>query len=773
LRTIAVSPKVGRIALIAVLSLGLASFASSAPVSAAGGPGTWALSKNLLQARGFAPAVTLGDGSVITAGGTDGINYTATAERWTSAGGWVAAGSIGAAVDGQVAALLPGGKALFAGGAGSPSYYGFGDLFDGTTGHWTQTPAMTHNHAFGAGAQLTNGNLLVIGGMDGGAGVTTSAVDIYSASGNSWSAGASLPGSGRYALTATEMADGRILVAGGNDGTFGANGAMSAAAIYTSGSGWTSIEAMKAARFDHGAVKLKDGRILVAGGSNGSGAALSSTEIYDPATGHWTLTGSMKTARYGMTMTLLASGWVLVTGGYSSGTNTALRSAEIYDPATQAWSSTGSMLLGRRFHAATTLADGSVLVTGGHVPEGDYFGNSTEIFTPPLYYPSTTFHPLAPARLLDTRTNLGLTGQFSNRSPRLLTVIGRGGVPDDAVAVTGIVTVTNQSAGGYISVGPVATSTPTSSTLNFPLGDNRANSVTVALDSQGRLAFVLCVPCGSNVAGTSDMLFDVTGYFTADDTGATFMPLEPARLLDTRDETGLKGAFETKKARFITVVGHGNVPAGAVAVTGNLTVVRPSSSGWAFAGPSIPADPTTLNVSMVNAKAGEIKADGITVALGESGKLYFVWVGAAESTADLLFDVTGYFVMGTGGSRYIPLDPIRMADTRSGLPAQGPIGIASPVVVPVAGKGHVGLAATGVTGNLTVVGQTAGGFLTAAPVATTTMTATSTLNFPAGDVRANAFDLRLAGDGSLGVVYFAATGAKTNFVLDITGYFAP
>ena len=67
----------------------------------------------------------------------------------------------------------------------------------------------------------------------------------------------------------------------------------SSVAIYTDGSGWATAESMKVARFAHAAVRLSDGKILVAGGSDATGAALASAEIYDPATGHWTLTGSM------------------------------------------------------------------------------------------------------------------------------------------------------------------------------------------------------------------------------------------------------------------------------------------------------------------------------------------------------------------------------------------------------------------------------------------------------------------------------------------------
>jgi hypothetical protein len=153
--------------------------------------------------------------------------------------------------------------------------------------------------------------------------------------------------------------------------------------------------------------------------------------------------------------------------------------------------------------------------------------------------------------------------------------------------------------------------------------------------------------------------------------------------------------------------------------------------------------------------------------------LSLVWEGTSGSTADFVFDVTGYFVSGTGGLRFVPIDPLRVADTRIGLPAQGPILTARPVAVPVVGQGHIAKTAVAISGNLTVVGQTAGGYLTATPVAPSTPTLTSTLNFPVGDIRANGFDVRLAGDGTLGVVYFAAPGSSTQFVVDITGYFAP
>jgi len=289
----------------------------------------------------------------------------------------------------------------------------------------------------------------------------------------------------------------------------------------------------------------------------------------------------------------------------------------------------------------------------------------------------------------------------------------------------------------------------------------------VTLDSAGRLAAVY-VPNGT---GTSQLVFDVTGYFLADDKGATFKPLAPGRVLDSRNGTGLSGPFKTGVARSFQVTGRAGVPAEAVAVTGNLTLVSPTGKGWASVAPSIPANPATIRCSTVNAPAKDIRADGATVALGAGGTLSAVWVGPAGSTANLLFDVTGYFVQGLGGAHFVPMEPTRLVDTRIGLPFMGPIKTGVPVTVAIAGHGDVPATAIGISGNLTVTGQTYLGYLTVSTLPTGT-TATSTLNFPSGDIRANGFAVSLAPDGSLAVGYTAMQkGSSTHFVLDLAGYF--
>lgn len=135
----------------------------------------------------------------------------------------------------------------------------------------------------------------------------------------------------------------------------------------------------------------------------------------------------------------------------------------------------------------------------------------TPCYTPTCGPDGSTYHPLGTTRILDTRSGLGLSGAFSVHVARTLQVTGYGQVPTNATAVTGNLTVTGQTSLGYLYVGPTAMNNPTSSTMNFPVNDDRANGVTVALGAGGTLGITYVAP---TYGPTAHVLFDVTGYFT-------------------------------------------------------------------------------------------------------------------------------------------------------------------------------------------------------------------------------------------------------------------
>ncbi len=103
--------------------------------------------------------------------------------------------------------------------------------------------------------------------------------------------------------------------------------------------------------------------MLVTGGENNAGDALNSSELYDPSTGDWTMTGNMTYPRYDHTASILTNGQVLVTGGQNS--SFVLNSTELYDPSTGNWTMTGNMNNARYLHTASILTNGTVSVTGG------------------------------------------------------------------------------------------------------------------------------------------------------------------------------------------------------------------------------------------------------------------------------------------------------------------------------------------------------------------------------------------------------------------------
>jgi hypothetical protein len=165
---------------------------------------------------------------------------------------------------------------------------------------------------------------------------------------------------------------------------------------------------LNTARYYHSATLLDTGVVLVAGGigpvPGGTGALgeLASAELYNPGTGTFTFTGNLNIARDQHSATLLNNGSVLIAGG--SGALGELVSAEIYDPATAAFTFTRSLNTARYEHTATMLPDGTVLIAGGYGSAGVL--SSAEIYNPATQTFTVTVTGLNAARFDAAATSL-------------------------------------------------------------------------------------------------------------------------------------------------------------------------------------------------------------------------------------------------------------------------------------------------------------------------------------------------------------------------------
>jgi uncharacterized repeat protein (TIGR01451 family) len=180
---------------------------------------------------------------------------------------------------------------------------------------------------------------------------------------------------------------------------------------------WFPAPDMATARSGATATLLNDGRVLVVGGRNASGAPLAGVEIYDPATETWSAGPNLSVARFNHTATLFPDGTIFVWGGVNASLTSGPKKPELFDPVTNTWSERAEdqFFVARSEHTATLLANGKVLIAGGRAPSGGI------VFLARLYDPAT-----------DTWSETVSGGMRSSRTRHTAVTL-----PDGRVFVTG------------------------------------------------------------------------------------------------------------------------------------------------------------------------------------------------------------------------------------------------------------------------------------------------------------------------------------------------
>jgi Kelch motif/Galactose oxidase, central domain len=288
----------------------------------------------------------------------------------------------------HVAVSLPDGSALVMGGNTSESINvpdtNTSSRFDPAAEGLTPGPdlafSVSVDTGFTTALPLRTGFMLAGGGINAGVGLQTPGTllsQTFDPAAQRFTRAGDLQVRHLGTGNGTILADGRVLLTGG-----GLPG-IAATEIYDPESrAWRQGSPMGTARRLHTVTLLRDGRVLIAGGfvccvvegQTASETASASAELYDPATGNFTPTGSMAVARGLHQATLLPDGRVLMSGGFGPPTSPEIpgpEHAEVYDPVTGTFASAGDLQVGRFLHSAILLTDGRVLVVGGVTEPGD------------------------------------------------------------------------------------------------------------------------------------------------------------------------------------------------------------------------------------------------------------------------------------------------------------------------------------------------------------------------------------------------------------------
>jgi N-acetylneuraminic acid mutarotase len=219
---------------------------------------------------------------------------------FAASGAWAPTGAMLSARDGHTATLLVNGKVLVAGGTNNGVALTSAELYNRTAGTWASTGSMNVARTLARAVLLSNGSVLVVGGcVNDCLSATTKSAELYNPTAGTFTATGSMV-QARAEFGVTLLANGQVLVAGGCT-AYDANGCAATtnkAEIYNPATGtWKATGALRGARHAMTATLLASGKVLVAGGATAASDAVNSSEIYDPTAKTWTLGTKMVQAR--------------------------------------------------------------------------------------------------------------------------------------------------------------------------------------------------------------------------------------------------------------------------------------------------------------------------------------------------------------------------------------------------------------------------------------------------------------------------------------------
>lgn len=243
---------------------------------------------------------------------------------------------------------------------------------------WSLTGSLNTARTRHTATLLANGKVLVVGGLTvaNPCCQTAGSAELYDPVTGRWAA-ISSPITSRYGHIAVRLMNGKVLIAGGTNDKFGLE---ASAEIYDPVLGiWSAASNLNVARDSAQATLLADGRVLITGGGALVSTGLADkAEVYNPLTNDWIFAGTMKKGRVLHSIALLPDGKVLVAGGLA---DSILRTSEIYDPATNTWTLTGELTIPSANRPITLLTSGKVLIAGG-VNSSESPVNRTELYDP-------------------------------------------------------------------------------------------------------------------------------------------------------------------------------------------------------------------------------------------------------------------------------------------------------------------------------------------------------------------------------------------------------